>query len=203
MRQFGFTIVELLVVIAILAVIMALLFPALNTARLHTRALVCSSNIKQILSFLTIYEQQNGAFPYGFDDSMLFSAAPTEYYPGNVTYGDKRGKWWFQQLDDMFNTECKDDRILWCPSRCVKDPTSKRNILCGNYGVNRSICKDADGITGMLGSKYVGKPLSISKIPSPSNAILVIDSGYSLISWEVATDTIINGPEIPRPDSFY
>lgn len=204
MRQFGFTLVELLVVLTIIAIIMSLLVPAVGTARLQTKAVVCSSNIKQILYSLTIYEQENGTFPNGFDDSMLPSLQLTAGYPGDPSRGDKIGRWWFQCLDSISASVIENNKILWCPSRCIEDPSPKRNILCGNYGVNRAICKDAGGPSGTIGSPYVGTPLSLSKISNPQNILLIIDSGYSLISWEGATNANIPPCENTlRADAFY
>jgi hypothetical protein len=74
-------------------------------------------------------------------------------------------------------------------------------MLCGNYGVNRSICKDKSGETG---SKYVGTPLNLSQISHPGSTLLVVDSGYSLISWQGVTDADVTPCEKTlRKDSFY
>jgi len=56
----AFTLVELLVVVAILAVLIALLLPAMGKAKAATRAAVCRSNLSQVGVALMTYAVGHG-----------------------------------------------------------------------------------------------------------------------------------------------
>jgi len=64
-KRFAFTLVELLVVITIIGILIAMLLPAVQSARESARNTQCGNNLKQIGLAILSYEAQHGNFPPG------------------------------------------------------------------------------------------------------------------------------------------
>jgi prepilin-type N-terminal cleavage/methylation domain-containing protein/prepilin-type processing-associated H-X9-DG protein len=69
MKKKAFTLIELLVVVAVIAILIAVLVPALNKAKTYTRRLICANNVRQVCTGIRLYSQSNKDFaPNQFDD---------------------------------------------------------------------------------------------------------------------------------------
>jgi prepilin-type N-terminal cleavage/methylation domain-containing protein/prepilin-type processing-associated H-X9-DG protein len=114
-HAFGFTLVELLVVIGIIAVLIAILMPALNKAREASRQTVCQSNLRQVGLAMQMYANANQGWPPPGDNTNAFLKTPP-----NIGYSVGMG--WVRRLVEgkyiyaSPQTQVDHSDAFFCPS---------------------------------------------------------------------------------------
>ncbi len=131
-RKQGFTLIELLVVIAIIAILAAMLLPALASAKQRAWTIACNSNLHQISLGMTMYaDDARGLYPES---------------GGNIAWGQKdphtRSASWMEQiLSYMGNTN-----VYHCPANKLfaQDMQSPFNYFNGCRAAYVSVTPNDD-----------------------------------------------------------
>ncbi|MHC4230875.1 MAG: type II secretion system protein [Planctomycetota bacterium] len=110
-RRSGFTLIELLVVIAIIAILMAIMMPALQRIKEQAREMVCRANLRQYGIAQTIYlDDHDDRYPSAWR-SLVANERPVAGYERYCRWHDPR-----YPPDGPFWPYLKDEKVHLCPS---------------------------------------------------------------------------------------
>lgn len=194
----GFTLVELLVVIAIIAVLLALLLPAVNSVRESARRTSCSSSLRQLGIATTNYVSTNGYFPPASTATTAANNAPYNKpkhgtYPLILPYLE--GGSIYDKLDFTVDWDAPanapftqvDIPILVCPSA----PSNSSRKWGTDYSVATGIDKSASSAGATATKRPFGELVSAGKVIDRGAATSKKWEGLLQIRWSVSGGQLV------------
>lgn len=178
-RRAGFTLVELLVVIGIIAVLVAILMPALNKARQAAQTLTCLSNLRQV---------GMGVLMYASDNNNLLPAGQWEnWYPGD----DAR---WYTLINPYMGGE---GNTVQTARLDQEDQTLTRALLCPSATV------DAGHVHYSSNPVTMGRREDFNKSPGMPHLKLtqLRPSSRIMLAWDGNQQTSPSSPYYGNPQT--
>ena len=182
-KRTGFTLIELLVVIAIIAVLMAILMPALNRAREQGKRAACLSNLKQLTLSWIMYADEN-------DDKIVSGDGGVWHSYNGVVETPWVGRCWHSNYRGGEQLPVEEQKLeikkgaLWpyCKNlQLYRCPTGLRGELVTYAAMDSMNGHPLPNDPKNRGPSAVIKRLLIKKrltIRSPDQRIVFIDEGW-------------------------
>ncbi len=170
----AFTLIELLVVVSILALLLALLLPALSRARDAGRRVACVSNIRQIVAGCSMYAIDNkGRLPFAItfiDDTAYMNMGGNAVWLQDVLTNYVSG--YQGHMSPVFR--CPGAKSFQDPKN--SNPTWLASPLQAQYRYN---CYFAGGGNPIVDGGAVFPPgRRVDAVASPAQAVLVYDMAW-------------------------
>ena len=190
----AFTLIELLVVISIIALLLAIMMPALTAARAGTLTLVCKSNLHQLLLANISYASENDGFFVPAASDMMDSPGLHRWHGTRNTLNEP-----FDSLRGPLAGYLAGSQIKECPNKVafVKDQDWNTNFEqgCGGYGYNMTYIGSRLWQSGLKSERdwldAYAKTTRIEEIRMPAQSLMFSDTamandGDSMIEYSFA-----------------
>lgn len=168
----GFTLIELLVVIAIIAILAALLLPALGRSKLKAQSLACVANLKQLSLAWQMYAEDNS-------DELVNNHGVPETLARRETWANNVQDW--ESSSDNTNTtlltEAKLGSYAGKSFQIFKCPSDREPALNGphirSFAMNGMVGNPGE-LTNRFNPLYV-QIYKASQAPRPSSTFVFLD----------------------------
>ena len=185
-RPRGFTLTELLVSLAIIAVLVALLLPAISRSKQKAQQVQCVSNLRQLGLALQSFADNNHAYP-------VRRAQTNSDYPGLWQAQLERGGFNVAKPPPNFISQ----GVWQCPSARLTPLEGHSNTIPSIYVYNESGLGDANDSLGLSGSfiRVSGSYAKVteSDVVSPSRMMAIADGFAGGVSFQrIHFDLLLN-----------
>jgi prepilin-type N-terminal cleavage/methylation domain-containing protein len=165
LRRRAFTLVELLVVIGIIAILIAILMPALSRVRDQARTVSCASNMRTLMTAALMFAQDHKGCLFGnWSDAGNPDEEKRDFLAGST------GDWQKAPQAGTLWRYIKDENVYKCPGR---DQEGGRSIggafTNGHFDYSACLMLTGAHVSNIkLESTYCYSPVSLAAVGAPA-----------------------------------